>query len=184
MCFDRLNRLSNKRVLLLQGPMGPFFKNLERYLRSNGATTFRICFNAGDRVFACSDSCIDYRGKKSQWRTFVSDFCSEKRIEAIVLYGDCRFYHIVAGEVARQAGIRVFVFEEGYLRPNFVTFEENGVNAYSALPTNADFYRQLKLSPSKTDTGQMDKYNMHRWALFAIVYFVCMRLGQAPFSPL
>lgn len=37
-------------------------------------------------------------------------------------------------------GIEVFVFEEGYLRPNFITLEKNGVNANSKMPRNASFY--------------------------------------------
>ncbi|WP_250313331.1 capsular polysaccharide export protein, LipB/KpsS family, partial [Escherichia coli] len=34
-------------------------------------------------------------------------------------------------------------FEEGYLRPQFITVEEGGVNAYSSLPRDPDFYRKL-----------------------------------------
>jgi capsular polysaccharide export protein len=176
--FGRLQPLSNKRVLLLQGPMGPFFAKLERCLRARGATTFRICFNGGDRFFARRDSRVDYRATTAQWRSFISNFYAEKKIEAIVLYGDCRFYHLVAEDVAKQSGIPVFVFEEGYVRPNFVTFEENGVNAQSALPRDADFYRQLKLTPAALHTSLPDKYDFHRWALFTIVYFVFMRLWR------
>jgi capsular polysaccharide export protein len=36
----------------------------------------------------------------------------------------------------------VHVFEEGYLRPNFVTLEIGGVNGYSRLPGTIDAYRQ------------------------------------------
>lgn len=36
--------------------------------------------------------------------------------------------------------IGVYVFEEGYLRPNFITLEKNGVNANSKMPRQANFY--------------------------------------------
>lgn len=39
---------ASKRVLLLQGPVGPFFWNLAKDLRSVGATVFKFNFNAGD----------------------------------------------------------------------------------------------------------------------------------------
>jgi capsular polysaccharide export protein len=178
MCVKRFEMLAGKRVLLLQGPMGPFFRKLERRLRAIGATTFRICFNGGDRFFADPDSCVDYSRTTAQWRAFITRFYSEKSVDAIILYGDCRFYHLVATDVARQMGIRVFVFEEGYVRPNYVTLEENGVNAHSALPRAADFYRRLALTPACKNQCQADKYNFHRWAFYTIVYFVFMGLRR------
>lgn len=49
------------------------------------------------------------------------------------------------GKVER---IRFLAFEEGYLRPQFITVEEGGVNAYSSLPRDPDFYRKLPDMPA------------------------------------
>lgn len=49
------------------------------------------------------------------------------------------------GKVER---IRFLAFEEGYLRPQFITVEEDGVNAYSSLPRDPDFYRKLPDMPT------------------------------------
>ncbi len=178
MGLDFLEALSGKRVLLLQGPMGPFFKKLEIRLRAIGAATFRICFNGGDRFFANPDSGVDYTRKPAQWRTFITRFYAQAEIDAIILYGDCRFYHLVATDVARRMNIRIFVFEEGYVRPNYVTLEENGVNAHSGLPRDDEFYRRLKPGPLPVNSLPPDKYNFHRWACYAIVYFVFMWLWR------
>jgi capsule polysaccharide modification protein KpsS len=43
-------------------------------------------------------------------------------------------------------GVEVFVFEEGYLRPDFVTLERNGVNGHSAISRDPRFYDQVDLS--------------------------------------
>jgi capsular polysaccharide export protein len=50
-----------------------------------------------------------------------------------VLYGDTRPIHAEAIAVAREAGIAVHVFEEGYLRPYWVTYERGGANGHSRL---------------------------------------------------
>lgn len=155
--------------------MGPFFKKLDNHLRAAGAQTFRICFNGGDRFFANPDNRFDYQGKTRAWKPFVRDFCSEKNIEAIILYGDSRFYHRVAMDVAAQSGIQVFVFEEGYVRPNFITLEENGVNAQSAVSRDKDFYSQLEPRPVPQAAQQTLRYSYYRWAFFTIVYFLCMQ---------
>ena len=49
----------------------------------------------------------------------------------MVCFGDCRFYHRIAKRVSEELNIDFFVFEEGYVRPNYVTFEQNGVNDFS-----------------------------------------------------
>jgi len=61
----------------------------------------------------------------------------------LILLGDWRPLHSEAVLLARQRGIRVWVFEEGYLRPNNLTLEEGGVNAASPLPRDAKGVRAL-----------------------------------------
>jgi capsule polysaccharide modification protein KpsS len=39
-------------------------------------------------------------------------------------------------------GVRVLVFEEGYLRPDFITLEEDGVNGNSGMPTDPETFRR------------------------------------------
>lgn len=56
--------------------------------------------------------------------------------------------HKEAKRWAKSKGIRFLAFEEGYLRPQFITVEEGGVNAYSSLPRDPDFYRKLPDMPT------------------------------------
>ena len=57
-----------------------------------------------------------------------------------MLYGDCRPLHRVAHGIARLRGCRVHVFEEGYVRPDYMTLEREGVNGNSNLSTDPDWY--------------------------------------------
>nr|WP_279573907.1 capsular biosynthesis protein [Zavarzinia compransoris] len=54
--------------------------------------------------------------------------------------GDCRPLHIAAVEALRawRPEIRVHVYEEGYIRPDWVTLEDSGVNARSPMPRRAE----------------------------------------------
>jgi capsular polysaccharide export protein len=51
----------------------------------------------------------------------------------LVLYGDTRPIHAQAVAAAQAAGLRIHVFEEGYLRPYWVTYERGGTNGHSRL---------------------------------------------------
>ena len=85
-------------------------------------------------------------------------------------------------EAAKRAGIQVFVFEEGYVRPNFVTLEENGVNAKSSLPRDAEFYRDQNKGPYDVRSANPLKYSFQRLAVFATLYFLSMRFWKSRFS--
>ena len=120
-------------VLMLQGPIGPFFSRFAKGLERRGFRVWRVNFNGGDRLFHRGERAIDYTGRLEHWESYLERLVINRGIGRIYLFGDCRSYHRIARDVARRHGIRVFVFEEGYIRPNFVTLEEGGVNGHSPM---------------------------------------------------
>ena len=125
---------SDRCFLFLQGPHGPFFNRLGKMLCTAGAQVWRVGFNAGDRAFWFnSDNYISYEDPQENWPDRFDAIVSEKGITDIVLYGDTRFIHAQAIKHAKAAGITVHVFEEGYLRPYWVTYERDGTNGHSRL---------------------------------------------------
>lgn len=129
MHIERL--LDAKRVLLLQGPMGGFFKQFADWLNTQQIECYKVNFNAGDWLFYHGHHVAHYRGSIQHFDTWLSNFIQTHEIDSLVCFGDCRFYHQIAKRVAKALDKRFFVFEEGYVRPNYITFEENGVNDFS-----------------------------------------------------
>lgn len=129
-----LHTPKTRAFLFLQGPHGPFFHRLGKMLRKAGATVWRVGFNAGDRAFWFHRaSYIAYSGTVSDWPDVFSALLTEKGITDIVLYGDVRPIHASAVREAKRRGITVHVFEEGYMRPYWVTYERGGTNGNSRL---------------------------------------------------
>ncbi len=125
---------ADRRFLFLQGPHGPFFKQLARMLRAAGAEVWRVGFNAGDAaLWPDRGSYIAYQDPPCAWPDRFRDIVAEKGITDIVLYGDTRRIHADAVDVARDLGLTVHVLEEGYLRPYWITYERDGSNGNSAL---------------------------------------------------
>lgn len=123
-----------RTFLLLQGPHGPFFDRLSRILRASGADVWRCGFNAGDEFF-WSDKrrFIRHTGSAEDWPAHLEQILTEKNVTDIVLYGDVRPIHATARKLASQRGLRLHVFEEGYLRPYWISYERGGANGNSAL---------------------------------------------------
>ena len=124
----------DRAILFLQGPHGPFFNRLGKMLRLAGADVWRVGFNAGDRAFWFHPaSYIPYRGAQEDWPDHFETLVAEKGITDIVLYGDTRGIHADAVQRARALGLQIHVFEEGYMRPYWVTYERGGANGHSKL---------------------------------------------------
>lgn len=120
--------------LFLQGPHGPFFHRLGAMLRRAGAEVWRVGFNAGDRAFWFHpQSYLPFDGSPEDWPARLEALLDEKRVTDLVLYGDTRRIHAEAIAHARARGLTVHVFEEGYMRPYWVSYERGGSNGHSRL---------------------------------------------------
>jgi capsular polysaccharide export protein len=132
---------SKRSFLFLQGLSTLFWVRLAREVESRGHAVHRINFSGGDKVFWPKLGAVNYRGRFSDWRNYLGTFLHENGITDIIVFGDCRPYHRVAIDLAGPRGIAVHVFEEGYFRPEWITLERDGTNAYSALPRDAAAFR-------------------------------------------
>ncbi len=123
-----------RRFLFLQGPHGPFFHRLAQMLARTGAQVWRVGFNQGDAVFWPDKArYIAFTDPPDQWEGRCAALLDQHGITDIALYGDVRPIHAQAVALARARGITVHVFEEGYLRPYWITYERGGSNGNSAL---------------------------------------------------
>jgi capsular polysaccharide export protein len=122
-----------RHFLFLQGPHGPWFHLLGQQLRAAGAQVWRVGFNLGDRVFWPGPGFIAFQDPQDRWPEVCADLMTRHAITDLVLYGDTRGIHAQAIRIAKARGITVHVFEEGYLRPYWVTYERGGSNGHSRL---------------------------------------------------
>ena len=162
-----------RKYLFLQGPLGPFFAQLSSYLRKHTeCDTYKIGFNGGDEFYAEKHNYVGFNGVHSDFEAFVADFIQEHKITDILVYGDCRYYHKIARRVSLKLNTNFWAFEEGYFRPNFVTFEKEGVNGHSRLTTldvMADHVNASINRGRKADSKPGSHFA--NIALYAILYY-------------
>lgn len=129
-------------VLLLMGPIGLFFARFCNYLRGCGIPVTKVSFPLHEFGFP-RDVRVPFRGPMEEWRPFLRQLLAERGIRHIFMYGDFIIPHRIAIEEAQRAGIEAWVFELGYIRPNYVSLERDRVNARSNLNQPVEFYRAL-----------------------------------------
>lgn len=136
------------KVLLLQGPSGPFMHRFAEELRNAGvAQVHKINFHAGEEHYFPENSLLGvtttaFTGRMSEWPSFLRTYLQKHDIEAAFVFGDQRPVHQAAIAELRDAEVDIWAFEQGYLRPDWITLERNGVNGHSPLPKDPNFYQQ------------------------------------------
>ena len=120
--------------LFLQGPHGPFFRRLGKALADKGARVHRVAFNASDESeWGRTGALHRFNDDPENFRDWLIQRIDAHGITDIVLYGDTRPVHRTAITIARERGIVTHCLEEGYIRPNLITYERTGTNANSRL---------------------------------------------------
>ena len=127
---------TNRRILLLQGPIGRFFVQLSDWLNQQGCTVYKINFNGGDEWFYpnARDNTFTYTQSLDDFGDYLTAFVAQHGIDAVACFGDTRAYHRIAKSICAKNNVSFWAFEEGYFRPDWIVLEEHGVNAYSQLP--------------------------------------------------
>jgi capsular polysaccharide export protein len=167
--------LKHRRTLLLQGPMGPFFAKLAAYLGAHGQEVRKINFNGGDEFFFRGPNAYSFQSQQAGWGNWLQQFILHHKITCVVLFGQHRLVHQPVAAIAKQLGLQVFVFEEGYVRPDYVTLEIGGVNGQSSLPRDRAFYDAFA---DEDATATAAPTPVHAKFLYMAAYAIAYRLAM------
>jgi len=96
----------------------------------------------------------------------------------VVLFGDCRDHHLPATRICREVGIPVHVFDEGYIRPDWVTLELGGVNGHSSLPRDPQWYRDMAATLPPVPPHKQVPASFRRRATEGLLYNVADVLSR------
>ncbi len=163
-----LEQLGNaRRVLMIQGPFGPFFQQVANGLESAGYSVTKVNLNMGDKWYF--NKGLDFRGNFDDWPIWLENTIKEHAIDAIMVFSDARTYHRMAHDVAERLGVLFLVFEEGYLRPSWITLEPWGANAHSRMSRNA---RDYKKEPPPPPPKQIIPDNFAYRCMLTFIYYV------------
>jgi capsular polysaccharide export protein len=142
-----------------------------------------VGFTRGDEAFWFDHaSYIPFQAAPETWPATLDRLLDEKEITDIVLYGDTRSVHAQAVKAAEARGLTVHVFEEGYLRPWWVSYERGGSNANSRLMDKTVPEMQAALALLDLDLPDAPAHwgDMRHHVFYGMLYhwFVLSRPGR------
>lgn len=171
-CSNSESRLSpavtiDGPVLLLMGPLGSFFARVAAHLEKRGVPVWKVSFPLHEYGFP-PHMRLPYNGTMAEFRSFLRKEIETRDIRHLFMYGDFIDPHRIAIELVRElnsqrpaaAKIDAWVFELGYVRPNYVSLERERVNARSGLNRPVEMYRAL---PAVDTIPQAQRETGIRW---------------------
>ncbi len=172
--------MKTRTFLFLQGPASPFFRLVADRLEAAGARVECVNFCLGDKVFWWPKRSMLFRGKKSEWPAYLEDLVSRHTVTDMVMLGDGRDYHAAAALLGQTLGIRIHIVEHGYLRPDWLTVEPDGMSAHSRFPQQAQAIRALAEGVPPVARGGLFRSSFLTYALYDLAYHI----PNVLFSPL
>lgn len=130
--------LFGRRFLIVSAPFGGFGVALARTLEARGATVQRMIFNAGDAMNWRRAGGVVFKAAAEVWAERLVELTAG--FTDLLLFGEGGPYNLAVLSATEALDPRVWVLENGYFRPDWVTVELNGVNASSGLPRFRDGY--------------------------------------------
>ncbi len=133
-------------VIFLVGPLGTFFSRLANFFESNNIKTYKISFPLYEYGFHKSTR-LNYSSDINKFGEFLEELIIRKKIKHIFMYGNVLIPHKQALDICKKLSeknyiVNSHIFELGYLRPNFVTLEDKGINYSSSFISNREFYEK------------------------------------------
>ncbi len=171
-----------KSFLFLQGPHGPFFRLLGHCLRGAGYNVRRINFNGGDLFDWSGPETLSFKEKADEWPDFLAEFIRKNTPTDLVSFGDCRPLLESGIQTARNAGMRCHVFEEGYIRPDWITLEANGVNGKSNFPKDPSWILE-EADGLHEDSSFRTAGDTMRGMVYHVITYYLAKFAANPFFP-
>ncbi|MBA4808998.1 capsular biosynthesis protein [Brevundimonas sp.] len=137
-------RLKGRRFLIVSAPFGPFGAALAGVLESRGGVVRRMIFNAGDALDWRRAGRVTFKGGADAWTSRLAEMT--EGVTDLILFGEGGPYNRAVLDAREALSANIWVLENGYFRPDWITVERNGVNASSGLPR----FRQGYAAPAPT----------------------------------
>ena len=159
-----------RHFLFLQGMATPFFSRLADTLLAHGERVSRVNFCGGDALYWRSKPAWHFRGELAALPAYLEAQCEAHAITDFVLFCDQFPVHRAALALAARKGIRAHVFEEGYVRPHWITLQRGTVHAAYALPRDPRWYLEVNERIADPGEGNPLRPSYRRRALHDLAY--------------
>lgn len=164
--------------LFLQGHPSTFACHLAHELDRLGQKTLKINLCTGEWLYWRKRGAFHYRGGLRKWEAFLEQFVIRERVTDLLYYGDRHPYHRIAMVLARRLGLKASTYEFGYLRPDWLTLEREGMSTFSHFPVDPMEICRIADSVPRPDLAERYPYTFAAEAFHEVAYNLATYFGR------
>lgn len=168
--------------LFLQGHPSGLWKKQYKELSRRGALCLKINLCLADSVFWLGSPSVSYRGRLEDWPAWLADYCRLMGVTDILYFSDQQPYHKAAREIATPLGIACWAIEFGYLRPDWITLEQDGMGPLSHFRRDREHLFSVAARIAKPDLVPRYQHPFVQEAFEEVAFNLLMVFGR-PFFP-
>ena len=170
-----------RTVLFLQGPPSNFPRVVADVLEERGHRTLRINLSLSDWALWHDHRATTYRGRLDDWPAYLAAFVAREKVTDIIYYQDRFPYHSAALACAEECGLQAVSYENGYLRPDWITVERNGMSARSLFPDDVEKIRAIAADLPRSDMSVRYRHPFWLEAVHEVLFHVVNALAVPVF---
>ena len=171
----------SRRFLFLQGHPSAFWSQLADALTERSHAVFKINFSLADLLFWGIRRGSNFRGNFDEWPAWLEAYLRKNQITDILYYGDGHPYHQSAATLGAAIGLRCWVIEHGYLRPDWLTLEPFGMGARSLFPRDWSQIEKLATDIEPPGTRRLFHHTFSQEAIGEVSYNLLQAFGRPLF---
>lgn len=122
-----------------------------------------------------SQSDFEYMAK---YISYLRKYLLDNNIELVTMHNDLRWQHSLSIEICKELGVKCLITERGIIRPDTTTIEFQGVNAYSSLPKDKEFYKNYSIHEKTLRSYKVSKFTSLKVNLKFIVFIILNKIGS------
>ena len=168
--------------LFLQGHPSRLWRDQFDELSRRGACCLKVNLCLADSAFWRGAPSVAYRRGLSGWPAWLDTYCRRMEVTDILYFGDQHPYHRAARAVAAPLGITCWVVEFGYLRPDWITLERDGMGPLSHFPRDPATLLATAAGRQKPDLVPRYLHGFAQEAVDEVMFNLLMVFGR-PFFP-
>lgn len=160
--------LVGRRFLIASAPFGPFSRDMAAAIEGAGGEVRRLILNMGDLLDWRRSGGRVHRERLELFRTALPGWIGT--FTDVIVFGDTSAHARAVLDAAREEGLRTWILENGYFRPDWITLERHGVNAEGCSPSRPDAYEGVVArEPRPVPVGRILPWHVTHISLY---YFV------------
>lgn len=167
---------------MLQGHPSRFWGQLYDGFVADGHRVLKIHFCLADLVYWGRRPAITFRKRFCHWQNWLRQLLETEGVTDVFYYADRHPYHVEALNVSRQTGARCWTIEFGYLRPDWLTLEPEGMGAGSTFPKTRSEVEAMASGIAPPDMRNLYPHDFPTEAFHEVTFSLLQVFGR-PFYP-